>query len=67
MSSVGINITILDLVLMALAAGSPGFLIGLVAGALLRPRGRIVGALLGGVLGFFICLGGVLVWVLLRR
>lgn len=65
MSSINIDITILDLVLMALTAGAPGLVIGIIAGALLWPRRRIVRAILGGVLGFFISIGAV--WVFFIR
>lgn len=65
MSSIRIEITILDLLLMALTAGSPGLVVGILAGALLRPRGRILGAVLGGVVGFFVSIGAV--WLFFVR
>jgi hypothetical protein len=63
MSDIGIFSTF-DLFVMALIAGSPGFVIGAIAGAAWWRSHRIAGLLLGGVIGFALCLGGVLVWIL---
>lgn len=63
MSDIGIFSTF-DLFVMALIAGSPGFVLGAIAGALLWRNRRIPGGILGGVAGFTLCLGGVLVWIL---
>lgn len=63
MSDIGIFSTF-DLFVLAFAAGSPGLVIGAIAGALGWRRRWLIGLLLGGASGFALCLGGVLVWLL---
>ena len=63
MSDIGIFSTF-DLLVLALIAGSPGFVIGGLVGALWWRDRRIAGLLLGAAIGFALCLGGVLVWIL---
>lgn len=67
MSDIGGIFTPLDLLLMALGAGAPGLVLGAVAGAMLKRDRRIVGAALGGVAGFALCLGAVVLWVLVVK
>jgi Na+/proline symporter len=62
MSDVGILNDPVSLVVLALLFGSPGFLIGGVAGPLLWRRHRIAGALLGAAIGFAIWLAGWLIF-----
>jgi hypothetical protein len=64
MSDIGGIFSPFDLFVMALIAGSPGAAIGVITGALSWPNRRVTGALLGAVLGFFLCLTGVLIWLL---
>jgi Na+/proline symporter len=47
-----------SLITIALILGSPGILLGAIAGALLWRRRRIAGALLGAVVGFVLWLVG---------
>ncbi|MEX0956566.1 MAG: hypothetical protein WDZ83_15315 [Rhizobiaceae bacterium] len=64
MSDIGGMFSTFDRFVLALIAGSPGFVIGGLAGALWWRERRIAGLLVGGAVGFAICLGGVLVWIL---
>lgn len=64
MSDIGGIFTPLDLFLMALVAGSPGAAIGAIVGAWRWRARRILGALIGAAIGFVLCLGAVLVWIL---
>jgi hypothetical protein len=64
MSDIGGIFTPFDLVLMALVAGSPGALAGLAVGAWRWRARRVLGALIGAAVGFVLCLGAVLVWML---
>ena len=61
MSDVGILSDPYSLIEIALIFGSPGFLLGAIAGALLWRKHRLAGALLGAVLGFALWLAGWLV------
>jgi hypothetical protein len=63
MSDIGIFSTF-DLFVMAFVAGSPGLVIGGVVGGFWWRERRIPGLLLGAAIGFALCLGGVLVWIL---
>ena len=67
MSDIGGIFTPLDLLLMALGAGAPGFVLGAVAGAWLMRDRRIVGAALGGAAGFALCLGAAVLWVMVLK
>lgn len=58
-----ISFTTWDITQMALIAGSPGFVAGLGAGALAWPARRLLGAVIGGAIGFALCLGAVALWV----
>jgi Na+/proline symporter len=62
-SDIGILNDPVSLIEIALILGSPGFLLGGIAGALLRRKHRIAGALLGAVAGFVICLTG---WMIFK-
>jgi hypothetical protein len=62
-SDIGGIFTPLDLLLMALGAGSPNLVLGAVSGAMLKRDRRIIGAALGGAAGFALCCGAVLLWV----
>jgi Na+/proline symporter len=62
MSDIGIlndPVSILEIILLL---GSPGFLVGAILGALLWRRRRVAGALLGAVIGVFLCLLGWLIF-----
>jgi Na+/proline symporter len=61
-SDIGILNDPVSLIVIALLLGSPGFLLGAIFGALLWHRRRVVGALLGAIVGFAICLLGWLVF-----
>ena len=58
MSDVGILNGPYATLMILLIVGSPGFPVGLIAGALLWRRHRLWGAALGGVLGFGLWLLG---------
>jgi hypothetical protein len=62
MSDIGILNDPLSLAFIALLFSWPGLLLGAIAGALLWRRHRIVGALIGAVLGGVACLFGVMWW-----
>jgi Na+/proline symporter len=62
MSDIGILNDPVSLIVIALLLGSPGLLLGAILGALLWRRRRVVGALLGAVVGFAVCLTGWLVF-----
>jgi Na+/proline symporter len=62
MSDIGILNDPVSLIEIALLLGSPGFLLGGILGALLWRRDRIIGALVGAVIGFVVCLAGWLVF-----
>lgn len=64
MSDIGGIFSPFDLFLMALLAGSPGFLVGAAAGAFLWRSRRVLGLFAGGAAGFALCLSGVFVWLL---
>ena len=61
MSDIGILNDPVSLIQIALILGSPGLLLGAIAGALLWRKHRLAGALLGAVLGFALWLTGWLV------
>jgi Na+/proline symporter len=63
MSDIGILNDPLSLIAIALIFGSPGLLLGGIAGALLWRGHRIAGSLLGAIAGFVLWLGG---WMVLR-
>ena len=58
-----ISISSYHLFLMALIAGSPGFVIGAAAGAFLWRERRLAGLILGAAVGFLLCLGAVYFWI----
>ena len=62
MSDVGIDIGPFGLLLFAFLSGWPGILLGGVSGALLWRARRIVGGLLGGLLGWAVGIGLFIVW-----
>jgi Na+/proline symporter len=62
MSDIGILNDPASLIEIALLLGTPGFLLGAIPGALLWRRHRVVGALIGAVIGFVVCLAGWLVF-----
>lgn len=62
MSDVGISIGLAWLVLFAFVAAWPGILFGGVSGALLWRARRILGALLGGILGWAVGIGIFVIW-----
>jgi Na+/proline symporter len=62
MSDIGILNDPVSLIEIALLLGSPGFLLGAIPGALLWRRHRIIGALVGAVMGFVACLAGWLIF-----
>jgi Na+/proline symporter len=63
MSDIGILNDPLSLIAIALIFGSPGLLLGAIAGALLWRRRRVAGGVLGAVAGFVLWLAG---WMVLR-
>jgi Na+/proline symporter len=63
MSDIGILNDPLSLIAIALIFGSPGLLLGAIAGALLWRRHRLIGGLLGAVAGFILWLTG---WAVLK-
>ena len=62
MSDIGILNDPLSLAFVFLIIGSPGLPLGAIAGALLWRRHRIVGALLGAVVGFALWLAGWMIY-----
>jgi Na+/proline symporter len=62
-SDIGILNDPISLIAIALIFGSPGFLLGGIPGALLWRRHRVVGAVLGAAVGFFLWLAG---WMFLK-
>ena len=58
-----ISISSFDLFVMALIAGSPGFVVGACAGGLLWRDRRLAGLIVGAVVGFALCLAGVYIWI----
>jgi hypothetical protein len=63
MSDIGILNDPLSLIAIALIFGSPGLLLGGIAGALLWRGHRVIGGVLGAVAGFVPWLGG---WMVLK-
>jgi hypothetical protein len=63
MSDIGILNDPLSLIAIALIFGSPGLLLGGIAGALLWRGHRVGGGVLGGIAGFVLWLGG---WMVLK-
>jgi hypothetical protein len=63
MSDIGILNDPLSLVAIALIFGSPGLLLGGIAGALLWRGHRVAGGVLGAAAGFVLWLGG---WMVLK-
>lgn len=63
MSDIGGIFTPWDLALMAFIAGSPGLVVGAIAGALAAPTRRLPGISLGALAGFAVCLGAVTLWI----
>jgi Na+/proline symporter len=63
MSDIGILNDPLSLIAIALIFGSPGLLLGGIAGASLWRRRRVGGGLLGAIAGFALWLAG---WMVLR-
>jgi hypothetical protein len=62
MSDIGILNDPVSLAFIALLFGWPGLVLGGIAGAALWRRHRMVGALIGAVLGGVLCLLGVMWW-----
>jgi Na+/proline symporter len=60
MSDIGPIFGPLDLFILALVASAPGFVIGAGLGALAWKRHRIVGALIGAIVGALLSLGAVI-------
>ncbi len=60
MSDIGPIFGPLDLVMLALVASAPGFVIGAGLGALAWRRHRIIGALIGAIAGAALSLGAVI-------
>ncbi|WP_193176429.1 hypothetical protein [Oricola nitratireducens] len=52
---------------MALIAGSPGLVLGGIAGAWRWRTRRVFGALVGAAAGFALCLGAVLIWLMVVK
>jgi Na+/proline symporter len=63
MSDIGILNDPLSLIAIALIFGSPGLLLGGIAGALLWRRHRVAGGVLGAGAGFVLWLAG---WMILK-
>jgi Na+/proline symporter len=63
MSDIGILNDPLSLIAIALIFGSPGLLLGGIAGALLWRRHRVGGGVLGAIAGFVLWLAG---WMVLK-
>jgi Na+/proline symporter len=63
MSDIGILNDPFSLIVIALIFGSPGLLLGAIAGALLWRRQRVAGGLLGAIAGFVLWLAG---WMVLK-
>ncbi len=67
MSDIGGIFTPFNLAVMAMAAAVPGLMIGAAAGAWLSRNRRVLGAAIGGISGFALCLGAVVWWVVWGR
>ena len=57
MSDISINISPLEFILFSWVLGWPGLIVGGVLGALLWKRRRILGAVLGALVGNFVVFG----------
>jgi len=62
MSDIGILNDPWSVAFVLLILGAPGMPVGALAGAVLWRRHRLLGALIGAVLGFAVCLLGVMLW-----
>jgi hypothetical protein len=62
MSDIGLAWGPLDIAIIALIIGAPGLTIGVVLGAILWRRRRILGALLGAFAGLTLWLLGFVLW-----
>ena len=62
MSDIGILNDPWSVAFVLLILGAPGMPVGALAGAVLWRRHRLLGALGGAVLGFTVCLLGVMLW-----
>jgi Na+/proline symporter len=63
MSDINILSDPLSQAFLALVFGGPGIPVGAIIGALVWRAHRIWGAVVGAVVGFAVCLGGVWVWL----
>ena len=64
MSDIGGIFSTFDLLVLAIIVGAPGAVVGGLTGAFVQPARRLVGALNGAAVGFAVCLGLVVAWVL---
>jgi hypothetical protein len=62
MSDIGLDWGPLDIAAIALIIGAPGLVIGAVLGAVLWRRWRVLGAVIGGLAGLLLWLGGFVLW-----
>jgi len=62
MSDIGILNDPWSVAFVLLILGAPGMPVGALAGAVLWRRHRLLGAFIGAVLGFAVCLLGVMLW-----
>ena len=63
MSDINLFSDPLSIALLYLIFGAPGLVLGAILGALLWRKHRIWGAEVGAVIGFWMCIGAVWVWV----
>ena len=62
MSDIGLDLSPLDIALMALIIGAPGLVLGSTCGLVAWRRHRLLGALIGAVAGLLLWLAGFVVW-----
>jgi hypothetical protein len=63
LSDISLNWGLIDYALIALITSSPGLAVGVLCGAIGWRAHRILGGMLGAIIGSGVCLGGFLVWV----
>ena len=62
MSDISLDLSPLDIALMALIIGAPGLVLGSTCGLVAWRRHRLLGALIGALAGLLLWLAGFVVW-----
>jgi hypothetical protein len=62
MSDIGLDLSPLDIALMALIISAPGLVLGSTCGLVAWRRHRLLGALIGAAAGLLLWLAGFVVW-----